>query len=88
MYIIPDNCEKPQFRNALKEGQLMAPEVHGLVFTESEFYGMLVNEEFNIGKETARKHNILRGAEPYYNILFKAMKNGFKGGNVYKKGKK
>jgi hypothetical protein len=40
---------------------------------------MLINDEFNYGKELARKHILYYGAEQYYKILFWAMKNGFKG---------
>jgi len=76
--IIPDADKKP-FQVALREGELMIPEVHGFVFTYPEFYSMLVNDEFNLGKEFARKHVIVYGAEAYYKILFEAMKHGFKG---------
>lgn len=77
--MIPDNESKAPYLAALKEGELMIPEVHGFVFTSSELYQMLTNKEFNYGKELARKHIIIYGAEPYYRILFEAMKNGFKG---------
>lgn len=77
--IIPDSEDKKPYQVALKEGELMLPEVHGYVFTKEEFYQMLVNDEFNYGKEVARKHILCYGAEQYYKILFEAMKNGFKG---------
>ena len=77
--IIPDSESKRPYQAALKQGELIKPEVHGYVFTKSEFYQMLVNKEFNYGKELARKHIIYEGAEIYYNILFEAMRNGFKG---------
>ena len=77
--IIPDSESKKLYQIALKEGELMIPEVHCYVFTREEFYQMLINEEFNYGKELARKHLIYYGAEQYYKILFEAMKNGFKG---------
>ena len=77
--IIPDSEDKKPYQVALKEGELMLPEVHGYVFTREEFYRMLVNEEFNYGKELARKHILCYGAEQFYKILFEAMKNGFKG---------
>jgi predicted nucleotidyltransferase len=76
--IIPDREIKKQYETALK-GELVAPEVHGFVFTYDEFYNMLINREFNLGKETARKHIAFYGAESYYKILFEAMKLGFKG---------
>lgn len=77
--IIPDSEQKKPYEIALREGELMAPEVHGFVFTREEFYLMLTNKEYNYGKELARKHVIVYGAEPYYRILFEAMELGFKG---------
>jgi len=77
--IIPDSDSKKPCEIALKEGELMIPEVHGFVFTQEEFYLMLVNKEFNLGKEAVKKHIILYGAEAYYKILLGAIENGFKG---------
>lgn len=76
--IIPNSEDKKKYQIVLKEGELMIPEIHGYIFTVEEFNQMLVNEEFNYGKELARKHIIYYGAEQYYKILFEAMKNGFK----------
>ncbi len=78
-FIIPDSEDKKPYQTALKEGELMVPEVHGYIFTREELYQMLINDEFNYGKELARKHILYCGAEQYYKILFEAMKNGFKG---------
>ncbi len=77
--IIPDCDDKKAFETALNRGELIIPEVHGFVFTHEEFYLMLVNKEYNYGKEIAKKHVIVYGAEAYYKILFEAMKYGFKG---------
>ncbi len=77
--IIPNSESKKLYQVALKAGELMMPEIHGYVFTVEEFYQMLINSEFNYGRELARKHIIYYGAEQYYSILFKAMKHGFKG---------
>jgi len=77
--IIPNSESKKEYEIALKEGELMIPEVHGYTFTKDEFYQMLVNDEFNYGKEAARKHILFCGGEQYYKILFEAMKHGFKG---------
>lgn len=77
--IVPDCESKKPFEAALKRGELIIPEVHGFVFTSEEFYRMLVNSEYNFGKELARKHILVGGAEAYYKILFEAMKHGFKG---------
>lgn len=78
--IIIPNCEqKKQYEISLKDGELMIPEIHGFVFTQEELYLMLINKEFNYGKELAKKHIIIWGAEAYYKVLFEALKNGFKG---------
>lgn len=78
--IVPESADKKQCENALvREGELMVPEAHGFVFSQEEFYEMLVNGEFNFGKECTRKHILIWGAEPYYKILFEALKHGFKG---------
>ena len=77
--IIPNSDSKKQYETALRDGELMIPEIHGYVFTQEEFYLMLINDEFNYGKELVRKHVIFYGAEQYYAIVFEAMKNGFKG---------
>ncbi len=77
--IIPDSENKKPYQTALKEGELAIPETHGHTFTKDEFLQMLTNDEYNYGKELARKHIIFYGAEQYYKILFEAMKNGFKG---------
>lgn len=77
--IIPNSEPKKPYQVALKEGGLMIPEVHGFIFTQEEFYIMLTNAEFNYGKEIARKHILVYGAEAYHKILLEAMKHGFKG---------
>jgi predicted nucleotidyltransferase len=63
----------------MNKGELLNPKIHIFVFTQKEFYGMLVNKEENYGKEIARKHLIMIGAQSYYKILFEAINNGFKG---------
>jgi predicted nucleotidyltransferase len=77
--IIPNSEPKKQYEIALRQGDLTVPEAHGFVFTQDELYQMLVNNEFNYGKELARKHIIVQGAEQYYKILFEAINHGFKG---------
>ncbi len=57
----------------------MIPKAHPYVFTEEQFYEMLVNKEENYGKEIARNHMIVSGAQSFYRILFRAIKNGFNG---------
>jgi hypothetical protein len=40
---------------------------------------MLTNEEYNYGKEIAKKDILWYGTESYYKIILKSLKNGFKG---------
>ena len=77
--IITPNINKKPFEIALKEGELTIPEVHGFVFTEEEFYQMLINNEFNYGKECSKNHIIIQGTSAYYKILLRGLQNGFKG---------
>jgi hypothetical protein len=73
----PETSDKKKYEIILREGDLVYPPVHGFVFKLKEFYGMLVNKEFNVGKEAVKKHIILSGAEDYYKILYEAIKHGF-----------
>lgn len=77
--IISNQMNKKPYEIALKEGELTIPEVHGFVFTEEEFYEMLINKEFNYGKECAKNHIIIHGINAYYKILLRGLQNGFKG---------
>ena len=77
--IISNQMNKKPYEIALKEGELTIPEVHGFVFTEEEFYQMLINKEFNYGKECVKNHIIIHGINAYYKILLRGLQNGFKG---------
>ena len=73
---------KPLINRLKREGELMIPEIHPYVFTDDEFYLMLLSKEGNYGKEIFMNHLIMHGAEGYYNIIKKAVQNGFKGQNL------
>ena len=77
--IVDRNHDKRSVEASLWGGELMIPEVHLYVFTDEEFLSMLLSKEENYGKEAARKHIIVQGANSYYRILREAMENGFKG---------
>lgn len=79
--IICDDKQKPNsILSQIKvESELMTPEVHPYVFTQPQFYEMLINKEENYGKEIARNNLIIAGGKQYYEILMGAMKNGFDG---------
>jgi len=61
------------------ECETLLPSIHPYVFTESQFYEMLINKEENYGKETAKNNLIITGAEQYYRILMRAIEHGFNG---------
>jgi len=77
--IICDDTQKPNaILSQIKlESELMAPEVHPYVFTQSQFYEMLISKDENYGKETARNNLIITGGKQYYKILMEAIENGF-----------
>jgi len=61
------------------ESELMIPEFHPYVFTQAEFYEMLINKEANYGKEIAKNNLIVTGGKEYYTILLEAIEHGFDG---------
>jgi len=81
LVIICDNKQKPNtILSQIKlESELMIPEVHPYVFTQSEFLQMLLSKEENYGKEVVRNNLIITGAKQFYSILLEAMEHGFNG---------
>lgn len=78
--IIDKKEERKSLLNKLqRKGELMIPELHPYVFTNQEFLEMLASKEENYGKEIAKKHLIMAGAEFYFKIIKEAIDNGFKG---------
>lgn len=78
--IVEDTIDIRKILNTLKnKGELMTPEVHPYVFTKSEFLAMLLSGEMNYGKLIFKNRLIFFGAENYYRIIWRAIKNGFKG---------
>lgn len=61
------------------ESEMSIPKVHPYVFTKKQFLGMLLDDEENYGKETARHNFIFYGGSQYYSIINGAIKHGFKG---------
>ncbi len=59
--------------------ELNIPQIHLYVFRISEFLAMLAEKKANYGKEIAKNNLILFGAENYYQIISKAIENGFNG---------
>jgi len=72
--------------NAFKKKGLMEnmtltflPEIHITAFSYKDFVNMLLNNEFNFGKEIFKSHLIFRNPERYYELINEAIKSGFKG---------
>ncbi len=77
--IIERTEEKKWLQNTLSnKGDLLTPTLHPYVFTREEFFEMLVNKELNYGKEIARKHLIIAGAEMYFKTIRDAIDHGYK----------
>ncbi len=55
------------------------PQIHVVAFCFKDFIEMLLNDEFNFGKEVFKNHLIFRNPERYYELIKEAIKNGFKG---------
>jgi len=78
--IVEDDTDTKKVFNTLKnKGELMIPEAHPCVFKKSELLEMLLNEEMNYGKMMFKNRRIFFGAQNYYRMIRKAIKNGFKG---------
>lgn len=57
--------------------EMSIPEIHLYTFKKSEFLAMLLNNEANYGKETAKNCLIVAGGREYYAIIYEAIHNGF-----------
>ncbi len=58
--------------------EMNIPPIHLYVFKESEFLEMLLNNQYNYGKEIAKNNLLLYGAEVYYRIMNEAIGRGYK----------
>jgi len=79
LVIICDNIQSSQsiLAQIKLESELMHPEIHPYIFTQAQFYEMLINKEENYGKEIAKNNLIITGGKEYYNIIFEAIEHGF-----------
>jgi predicted nucleotidyltransferase len=57
--------------------EMTIPQIHLHVFSGEEFKNMLLDKKHNFGKEAVKNNLLFYGAQPYYKIIFEAMKNGF-----------
>ncbi len=73
--------EEAHKKQGLMENMTMTflPEVHVIAFSYKTFVEMLLNDEFNLGKETFKARLIFRNPERYHELIKEAIKNGFKG---------
>ncbi len=78
--IVEDEKIKKKIAAYLKDAiQLITNSIDEHIFTKEEFKKMLINQEENFGKELARKHVIVYGADSYYSMILEAHQNGFQG---------
>lgn len=69
----------PLMNRLRNRGEFMIPELHPYVFTSEEFHLMLLGKDENYGKEIFKNCLVVSGAEGYYRMLRRAVKNGFRG---------
>lgn len=83
--IICDDNQDPDgvLSQIMLESDLMTPQGHPYVFTQSQLLGMLTSKEENYGKELTRNNQILTGAKQYYFLLMEAINHGFKGYDLF-----
>ena len=77
--IICDEDPKKIMAQISYESDISIPKVHPYVFTKDQFLKMLLDDEENYGKETARNSFIFYGGSQYYAVLNEAIKHGFRG---------
>jgi predicted nucleotidyltransferase len=81
LVIICDDNQKPDniLSEIMTESELMVPEVHPYVFTQSQLFEMLIDKEENYGKEVVRNNLVITGGKQFYSIIMGAINNGFNG---------
>ncbi len=75
--IVDQDEDKTEVKPYITEVTRLEPiEVDLHLFTQKEYYTMLVNDQENFGKESFRKHLLFYGIDAYYQIITEAIKNG------------
>jgi predicted nucleotidyltransferase len=62
--------------NMVKTSSLLP--LHIQIIISDDFFEMLINKEFNVGKEIAKKHRAVHNSNIFYKIIKKALDHGFK----------
>jgi DNA polymerase sigma len=75
--ICDDSFNKKKIYSELRHKcEMSIPFIHLYVFKQKDFLEMLLNNEENYGKETARSNLVLHGGEEYFKIISKAVGRG------------
>ena len=69
MFICPDDFQDVLEKVVNRVSHSMPLPLHPLVFSESQFIGMINAKESNVGQEALKNNVILYGIEPYYDII-------------------
>ena len=59
--------------------EMNIPPMHLYVFRNKDFLEMLLNNQFNYGKEIAKNHLILKGGQTYLKLMDEVIRHGYKG---------
>ncbi|MBI4439850.1 nucleotidyltransferase domain-containing protein [Candidatus Woesearchaeota archaeon] len=69
MFICADGLENAFEKEVSRIARSMPLPLHALVFSESQFIGMINAKEPNVGQEALKNNVILYGIEPYYEMV-------------------
>ncbi len=69
MFICADGLEDAFEKDASRISRSMPLPLHTLVFSESQFIGMINAKESNVGQEALKNNIILYGIETYYEMI-------------------
>ena len=69
MFICPDGLEDAFEKDVSRIARSMPLPLHPLVFSDSQFLGMINAKESNVGQEALKNNIILYGIEQYYEMV-------------------
>jgi len=69
MFICPDGLEDAFEKDVSRIARSMPLPLHPLVFSDSQFLGMINAKESNVGQEALKNNVILYGIETYYEMI-------------------
>ena len=69
MFICPDGLEDAFEKDVNRVARSIPLPLHALVFSDSQFLGMINAKESNVGQEALKNNVILYGIETYYEMI-------------------